>query len=61
MNPETMVATAPEADEGGTVDMLVTADNGPAWRIHDAFTYKEMEGNVVEKMGETEGKGNLKY
>lgn len=61
MSSETLVATSPQRDEEGTVDITIAADNGPAWKITDAFEYEDMGGNVVEKLGEGEEKGKLKY
>lgn len=66
MNPETLVATTPSRDDPGNVDVLIRADNGPAFRIPQGFKYEKMQGSVVEGLGEQgeskkEEKGNLQY
>jgi len=61
MDSETLVASSPQRDEPGTVDITLAADNGPAWKIKQAFKYKDMGGSVVEKIGEGQEKGKLKY
>jgi hypothetical protein len=59
----TLLVASPESQDTGAVDIIVAADDGPAWKIHEAFRYEDMAGSVVEQLGETEGeaKGKLAY
>lgn len=64
LDPETILVTTPQRDEAGAVDVTIRADNGPAFRIASAYNYEEMEGSVVEGLGEgaaSSKKGNLQY
>lgn len=65
-DPETIEVTTPTRAEQGTVDIMIRADDGNAFRVVQAFTFKEMDGNVVQGLGAPgeapkEDKGNLKY
>jgi len=56
-----LVAT-PSADEAGTVDVIVAADNGPAFRIRGGFNYQDMGGNIMENVGSaTSGQGEERF
>lgn len=62
---QTLVAIAPTADNPGTVDITIIADNGPAFKIVQAYTYEGAGGNVMEHVGSgperRTGGGNLAY
>lgn len=62
---ETLVAVAPTADNAGTVDVTIIADNGPAFKIVQGYTYEGAGGNVMEHVGSgperRTGGGNLAY
>lgn len=63
-NPETLLVTTPAGVDPGTVDVLVRADDGAAWRLPKAFEFKEMGGSVVEGIGAAgaaKKKGNLAF
>jgi len=63
-DPQTIVVTTPAGVEAGTVDVLVRADDGNAWRLPKAFEFKEMGGSVVEGLGAgaaSKKKGNLAF
>lgn len=63
-DPSTIVVTTPAGVEAGTVDVLVRADDGMAWRLPKAFEFKDMGGSVVEGLGEgaaAKKKGNLAF
>ncbi len=63
-DPETLLVTTPAGVEAGTVDVMIRADDGAAWRLPKAFEFKEMGGSVVEGMGkaaEAKKKGNLAF
>lgn len=62
MDDHTLVVATPGADESGTVDVIVAADNGPAFRIRDGFRYEEMGGNIMENIGSvTSGQGEERF
>lgn len=64
IDPETMVVLAPQVEEPGTVDITIRADNGDAFIIHDAFEYQQVQGGIVDRMGEGPEKqqgGGLAY
>jgi hypothetical protein len=63
LDESTLLVSSPESREPGTVDVVITADDGPAWKVREGFRYEDMAGSVVEKLGEQEGeaKGKLAY
>lgn len=64
LDPETILVTSPQRDEPGEVDITIRADNGPAFRIAQAYRYEDMSGSVVEGLGAGAAgakKGNLQY
>jgi hypothetical protein len=65
-DPETIEVTTPTRVEAGTVDIMIRADDGNAFKIAQAFTFKDMGGNVVDGLGgpagaKPEEKGNLAF
>lgn len=60
MDDTTLLVSTPQSDPG-QVDIVVTAENGPAFRIHDAFTFSEQGGNVMEQVGETRSQGSERF
>jgi hypothetical protein len=65
-DPETIEVLTPTGMPEGKVDIMIRVDDGNAYRIPDAFSFKNMGGNVVQGMGATPGskkdeKGNLAY
>jgi hypothetical protein len=54
MNPQTLMVTTPQAEQPGKVDITIRADNGPAFRLPQAFEYRE-----VQAPGK--GQGNLQF
>lgn len=63
LDPETLLVTTPQREEPGPVDVTIRADNGPAFKIAQAFRYEDMGGSVVEGLGGGAAgkKGNLQY
>ena len=62
MDDHTLVVATPGADEAGPVDVIVAADNGPAFRIREGFRYEEMAGNIMENVGSTtSGQGEERF
>lgn len=61
LDDHTLVVATPSQDTAGPVDVIVAADNGPAFRIVQAFTYQEQGGNVIERVGETSGQAPERF
>lgn len=63
-DPQTLLVTTPSGVQPGTVDVMIRADDGNAWRLPKAFEFKDMGGSVVEGMGQVgagKKKGNLAF
>lgn len=52
MDDHTLILASPQVEEPGSVDVIVAADNGPAYRIRNGFRYEDQGGNVMEQVGE---------
>lgn len=65
LDPETLLVSTPTSNQEGVVDIMIRADNGDAWRIKEGFTFEDMGGNVMQRVGDTPAskgdKGNLAY
>lgn len=65
LDPETLLVSTPSNNDPGTVDIMIRADNGGAWRVKDGFKFEDMGGSVVEGLGNDAAgkanKGNLAY
>ncbi|HEX4353177.1 MAG TPA: IPT/TIG domain-containing protein, partial [Polyangiales bacterium] len=65
VDPETLLATTPAGVKPGTVDVMIRADDGNAFRIPQGFKFEDMGGSVVEGLGtgavNKKEKGNLAY
>ncbi len=66
IDPHTLQVETPSVPEPTSVDIVVRADDGPAFRIADGYRYEDMSGNVMEQVGSgpgrQEGEGsNLAY
>lgn len=65
LNPETILVSTPTGMDVGSVDIMIRADDGNAWRISDGFKFEDMGGSVVESLGSgasgDKAKGNLAY
>jgi hypothetical protein len=62
LDDHTLLVTTPQVDDAATVDVIVAADNGPAYRIRNGFAFEEMGGNVMENVGETQsGHGEERF
>ena len=61
VDDSTMFVVTPPYDEATTVDLVIMADDGPAWKVHQAYTYQQVGGNVIEHLGESKKKGKLVY
>lgn len=64
VDPENLLVMAPEHEEEGRVDITISADDGQAFRIVDAYEYQNVGGNVVEQLGSgptKQDQGNLAY
>lgn len=62
LDENTLLVATPGADDPGAVDVIVAADNGPAFRIREGFRYEDMGGNVMENVGTaTSGQGEERF
>ncbi|HET8932897.1 MAG TPA: IPT/TIG domain-containing protein [Polyangiales bacterium] len=65
VDPETLLATTPTGAKAGSVDVMIRADDGNAFRIPQGFKFEEMGGSVVEGLGsggvKKEDRGSLQY
>lgn len=60
MDDATLVVATP-AHDPGSVDVVVAADDGPAFRIVNGFTYNDQGGNVMEQVGEGQGRATERF
>lgn len=58
LDEHTLVVATPTMDEAGPVDIVVAADDGPAYRVRQGFRFEEMGGNVMEQVGNTSSGGH---
>jgi IPT/TIG domain len=58
IDEETLLATTPEREESARVDVTILADNGPAFRVAQAYEYREQ--TAAEEAAQ-KNKGNLAY
>jgi hypothetical protein len=56
LDPHTLLVATP-AHDVGTVDVVVAADDGPAYRIVGGFSFDEGAGGTYEDLGETGSSG----
>jgi len=62
LDDHTLLVATPVVEEPGAVDVIVAADNGPAFRIREGFRYEDMGGNVMENVGSaTSGQGQERF
>lgn len=57
LDENTLVVSTPHMDQAGPVDVVVAADNGPAFRVREGFRFEDMGGNVMEQVGNTSSAG----
>ncbi|MDQ3034125.1 MAG: IPT/TIG domain-containing protein [Myxococcota bacterium] len=60
MDDNTLLVATPSHDPGA-VDVVIAADDGPAYRIVNGFTYNDQGGNVMEQVGEGGGTAEERY
>ena len=58
LDEHTLVVATPMMDDPGAVDVVIAADNGPAYRVANGFTFEEQGGNVMEQVGEGAATGH---
>ena len=62
LDDHTLLVATPNADDSGPVDVIIAADNGPAYRIADGFQYEDMGGNMMQNVGSTtSGQGEERF
>lgn len=59
-DPETMVVTTPASMPVGTVDIMIRADNGNAFKISQVYSFEQV-GPQKATGAAAEQKGNLAY
>jgi len=57
IDENTLLATAPTREDPGTVDLVILADSGEAFRIRNGYEYADVSGAE----GTDQTKGNLAY
>jgi len=57
VDENTLLATVPSREDPGPVDVVVLADSGEAFKVHEAYTYADLAGSQQTD----ESKGNLAY
>jgi hypothetical protein len=61
MDDSTLLVATPQ-HESGAVDVVIAADDGPAFRIVNGFTYADQGGNVMEQVhGEAGGRPDERF
>jgi hypothetical protein len=60
MDTSTLLVVTPQ-HEAGPVDVVVAAENGPAFRIQQAFTYADQGGNVMQQVGQPGQQGAERF
>ena len=50
LDTNTLVVVTPQ-HVAGPVDVVVVAENGPAFKVNQAFTFADQSGNVMEQVG----------
>lgn len=63
MDGNTLRVSTPSMEQPGPVDVIVVADDGPAYRIVNGFTFQEQGGNVMQQVGEgiVSGQGEERF
>jgi hypothetical protein len=60
LDDSTLVVTTPQHDPG-RVDVVVVADDGPAFRIVGGFQFTEQGGGVIERVGDVAPQGEERF
>lgn len=60
VDTNTLLVATPQHDPGN-VDVIVAADDGPAFRIAQAFEFTEQGGNVMQHVGEGAAQQGERY
>ena len=60
LDTNTLVVVTPE-HVSGPVDVVVVAENGPAFRVTQAFTFADQGGNVMEQVGGSTRTGQERF
>ncbi len=62
LDDHTLLVATPNSDDPELVDVIVAADDGPAYRITGAYQYEDMGGNVMQNVGSTtSGQGEERF
>jgi hypothetical protein len=60
LDTSTLLVVTPQ-HEAGPVDIVVAAENGPAFRVQQGFTFADQGGNVMEQVGRPGTQGAERY
>jgi hypothetical protein len=60
LDTSTLLVVTPQ-HEAGPVDVVVAAENGPAFRVQQAFTFADQGGNVMQQVGQPGQQGAERY
>jgi hypothetical protein len=60
LDDTTLLVVTPPHDPG-TVDVVVAADDGPAFRIVGGFAFREQAGGVMERVGDVAPQGHERF
>lgn len=58
---ETLVVLTPQYQQEGAVDIMIRADNGEAFRIHDGYEYQNVGGGIVQQLGDGPAKTDMGF
>jgi hypothetical protein len=60
LDDTTLLVATPQHDPGA-FDVVIAADDGPAYRIVNGFQFTEQGGNVMEHIDSTSGQGEERF
>ena len=61
VSDQQMRVSTPQFEETQTVDVLIRADDGTAFRIHDGYTFQALGAGMGDGTGMTDGPAKLPY
>jgi len=61
VSDQQMRVSTPQFEESATVDVLIRADDGTAFRIHDGYTFQELGAGMGDGTGMSDGPSKLPY
>ena len=58
---QTLVVLTPQYQQEGPVDIMIRADNGEAFRIHEGYEYQNVGGGIVQQLGDGPAKTDMGF